>query len=313
MKKLYVASPRGFCAGVRRALETVGKACSQWSGTVYILHEIVHNEFVVEKLRRHGVIMVEDIREVPEESLVIFSAHGVSPQVEEEAARRRLKVIDATCPLVEKIHRKAAELSHCGYRVFLIGHRNHPEIQGTLGRLKMPATVIETTADVATAAATMSIPEKTAFLTQTTLSTTDTAHIAAELERCFPGIKGETDICYATANRQNAVRQLAGCCDTIFIVGSPKSSNSNRLRETAVQEGVRAFLVRTADDVTPDMLDHAQCIGISAGASAPETLVMALCRYLCRAGWQPPETLVCVEEKINFSLPEWSFQRGRER
>lgn len=301
-KQLYLAAPRGFCAGVRRALDTVDAALAAADGrTVHVLNEIVHNDFIVEGLRQRGVVFVRRVEDAPPGSILIFSAHGVSPEVEQAAREHGLLTVDATCPLVKRIHRKAAELRRSGQTVFLIGHRRHPETEGTLGHLDGEAIVIENVAD----AAAVSLPPETpcAYLTQTTLSAEDTAAIVAELKKRLPLLSGGGDLCYATTNRQNAIRLLAGRCDTILVIGSPKSSNSNRLREVAASGGVRACLINSAAEVTDTMLRDAVAIGISAGASAPECLVEELCLLLRQRGWPEPHVLSCAEEKVNFSPP----------
>jgi len=304
-KQLLLASPRGFCAGVRRALDTVDAALAAAGGrTVHVLHEIVHNDFVVADLRRRGVVFVRRVEDVPPGDILIFSAHGVAPEIERQAAERGLHTIDATCPLVKRIHRKAAAFRQEGRRVFLIGHRKHPEIEGTLGQLDGDAEVIETVADVAKVAARLPFaPEPPAYLTQTTLSVSDAAVIVAELERFFPDIGGGGDICYATTNRQEAIRLLAEHCDTILVIGSPKSSNSTRLREVAERQGARAFMINQASEVSAEMLENAEVVGISAGASAPECLVEELCAMLRSRGWPEPSTLTAAEEKISFMPP----------
>jgi len=304
-KQLYLASPRGFCAGVRRALDTVSAALAAAPGQpVYVLHEIVHNDVVVAELRRQGVNFVRQVEDVPPGAILIFSAHGVAPAIERQAAARGLRTIDATCPLVKRIHRKAVALRREGRRVILIGHRNHPEIEGTLGQLDGEAEVIENAADAIALATRQPSGPAPAFLTQTTLSVHDTAAIVAELKTRWPDLTGGGDICYATSHRQDAVRRLAECCDTILVIGSPKSSNSTRLREVAVQHGVRSWLIDRAREVTPAMLEEAKAVGISAGASAPEKLVAELVEKLEKLGWPPPQTLTVAEENVQFTLPE---------
>ncbi len=308
MKKVFLAYPRGFCAGVRRALETVDMALNSWKGTVYVLHEIVHNEFVVNNLRKRGVVFVENISSVPEGGVVIFSAHGVSKEIENEAIKRNLQIIDATCPLVKKIHHKAIDLLKRGYLIFLIGHRQHPEIQGTLGQLDNQAFILQSPEEAVKAVKNIPSNSKAAFLTQTTLSISDTQAIVCELKNHFPNIQGDLDICYATANRQNAIRELAQRCDTVLVIGSPKSSNSNRLREVAEQAGTRSYLIRDASEVTPKMLEKVNNLGVSAGASAPEYLVHDLCEHLVFLGWPKPETIECASETISFNIPQFNFR-----
>lgn len=302
-KHLFLAYPRGFCAGVRRALDTVDQALRQYGGSVYVLHEIVHNEYVVEDLRDRGVIFVEDISLVPSGSTLIFSAHGVPTSVEDMAKTRNLRVIDATCPLVKKNHQKAIQLQNLGNKIILVGHRGHPEIIGTMGQLNSTYAVVENIDDV------QSLPElkddeHLAYLTQTTLSIDETIKIIEELHLRFPDIIGGNDICYATQNRQNAVRALCNSCSIVLIVGSRNSSNSNRLREVAEGCGARAVLIDGLSDLTPDLLSGAANIGISAGASAPECLVERTVKFLEDKGWAPPQECRVIDENVKFPLPE---------
>ena len=306
MKQLLLAYPRGFCAGVIRALDTVELALRHYPDSLYILNEIVHNDFIVSKLRRRGVQFADSIEQIPEHATVIFSAHGVPAEAEKLAAIKKLHVIDATCPLVKRIHRKGQELVRRGFIVFIIGHRSHPEIIGTCGQLNGEAFVIENEHDIQLAARDIPIDAKVAYLTQTTLSSTETAGTVATLKQYFPNVTGSGDICSATTHRQNAVRKLASLADTVFVVGSHKSSNSNRLRETAAATGARAFLVNDISDILPDMLNTAERIGISAGASAPECLVHELSESLQSRGWPPPETIECECEDARFPLPNIS-------
>lgn len=302
-KKILLAYPRGFCAGVRRALDTVDKVLASYGVPVYVFHEIVHNDYIVKSLRDRGVIFVESIAAVPSGATLIFSAHGVSRQLEETAAANGIKVIDATCPLVRRIHRKAVGFQANGQRIILIGHKGHPEIIGTLGQITGPASVVENLADVAT------LPEsstggQTAYLTQTTLSIDETIEIVEALKLRFPNIEGGGDICYATQNRQNAIKALCPQCDLILIIGSKNSSNSNRLRELAERRGCRAMLIDGAADL--DSLDFAAInnIGISAGASAPECLVAEVTDFLCAHGWATPAEIRFTEENVKFPLPD---------
>ena len=300
-RRICLASPRGFCAGVRRALDMVADALKKHGSPIYVLHEIVHNEYVVDGLKKQGVIFVESLAELPSGSLLIFSAHGVSRAIEEEAARRGLRTIDATCPLVKRIHQKARSFEERGIKVILIGHPQHPEISGTLGQIPPGhAIVVETAQSVA------KLPGKLdssplAYLTQTTLSIADTAEIVKALQKRFPQIEGSGDICYATRNRQEAVRLLAANCDAILIIGSPKSSNSNRLRETAEEKRIPAWLLGGAKDVSLDELSPYPRIGISAGASAPECLVEELISFLQSHGW--PELVEIPGPSEDMSFP----------
>lgn len=301
-KNIYLVSPRGFCAGVRRALDIVEKVISVCGCPVYVLHEIVHNDYVVNDLRSRGVIFIENLGDAPCCSTVVFSAHGVSKTIEKQALERGLKCIDATCPLVKKIHNKAVRYENEGYELVLIGHRDHPEIKGTLGQLSKPALVIENIRDLKKLNS-VGAPGKIAYLTQTTFSISETEDIVKALKKIYPDIEGAGDICYATQNRQNAVKLLAKHCDTILIVGSPKSSNSCRMREIAVAEGVSAFLINSPSELSSEILRNAKSIGISAGASAPECLVQELVNFLKQKGWNTVSELVFAEEKISFSMP----------
>jgi 4-hydroxy-3-methylbut-2-enyl diphosphate reductase len=302
-KKILLAYPRGFCAGVRRALDTVDKVLSISGSPVYVFHEIVHNDYIVKTLRERGVIFVESIEAVPSGATLIFSAHGVSRQLEETAAANGIKVIDATCPLVRRIHRKAGGFQAKGRMIILIGHKGHPEIIGTLGQIESGAFVVETVADVAA----LPEPEKgcrAAYLTQTTLSLDETREIVEALERRFPGIEGGGDICYATQNRQNAIKALCPECDLILIIGSKNSSNSNRLRELAERCGCRAVLIDGAADLQSFDFTGIGNIGISAGASAPECLVAEVTDFLHTKGWSAPEEIRFTEENVKFPLPD---------
>lgn len=303
-KKIYLAYPRGFCAGVRRALDTVEEALKVYGSPVYVLHEIVHNDYIVNSLKQKGVIFVEELSAVPCGSPLIFSAHGVSRKTEKEAAKLGLKCIDATCPLVKKIHKKALALEKKGFSVFLIGHRTHPEIFATLGQLRNPAFVIEKASDIEKIKQDI---ENCAYLTQTTLSLDDTGEIIEALKNKYPAIEGGGDICYATQNRQNAVKMLAEKCDTVFIIGSPKSSNSNRLKETAEKLGIRSYLINNASEITPEMLNNSENTGISAGASAPECLVEELIEFLRSRGWTEAIDMIYSEENVKFSMPLIKF------
>jgi len=301
---VILAEPRGFCAGVDRAIEIVEQALERFGAPIYVRHEIVHNRHVVEKLRAKGAIFVEDLDDVPEGAVVIFSAHGVSRDVVAEAARRRLRHIDATCPLVTKVHREAGAMVGHGHHLVLIGHAGHPEVEGTLGQVPPGTmTLVETVGDVERLA--LDPADGIAFVTQTTLSMDDTAEIVAALRRKYPGIEGprQEDICYATQNRQNAVKTLAARCDVILVLGAPNSSNSNRLVEVARQAGCRSYLLQTARDLEPEWLEGAVTVGVTAGASAPEELVQELLATLATRGATGVETLKVAEERVQFSLP----------
>ncbi|MEO5342263.1 MAG: 4-hydroxy-3-methylbut-2-enyl diphosphate reductase [Gammaproteobacteria bacterium SHHR-1] len=303
---IVLANPRGFCAGVDRAIEIVERALQAFGAPIYVRHEVVHNRFVVNSLKQRGAVFVDELDEIPDASTVIFSAHGVSRQVREEAERRGLRIFDATCPLVTKVHLEVARHGDEGREVVLIGHRGHPEVEGTMGQYRGRAGgihLVETPEDVA--ALQLADAERLAFVTQTTLSMDDTAKVIAALRERFPHIIGpkKNDICYATQNRQDAVKQLAQRCDLLLVVGSPNSSNSNRLREIAELQGTRAYLVDRPGDLQRDWLADNPRIGISAGASAPEVLVAEIIEQLRRWGADPPEELAGVEENVRFVLP----------
>lgn len=300
--KIFLAAPRGFCAGVRRALETVEMMLQSSSEQVYVFHEIVHNNFIVENLKSRGVIFVESLEEVPDGATLIFSAHGVSKPLEEAAAAKQLKLLDATCPLVKKIHHKAETLFRKNRLIILIGHRGHPETVGTLGQIGNQALVVESITDIS-ALPELKAGQSAAYLTQTTLSPDDTAPIVRLLREKYPDIEGDGDICYATQNRQNAIKQLSSRCDLVLVIGSPKSSNSNRLKEVAELSGASALLIDSPVDIPPDILNGINNIGITAGASAPECLVAETVASLKQLGWCEVEEIVCVTENVYFSLP----------
>jgi len=302
--KVFLAEPRGFCAGVDRAIEIVEKALEKYGAPIYVRHEIVHNRHVVQELRAKGAVFVEEIDEVPEDAVVIFSAHGVARSVVEEAARRELHHIDATCPLVTKVHREADQMVSRGRHLVLIGHAGHPEVEGTLGQVPAGSmTLVETIADVERLEVDPDV--ELAFVTQTTLSMDDTAGIVAALRAKFPHIRGprQEDICYATQNRQNAVKQLADRCEVILVLGAPNSSNSNRLVEVAQGMGCRSYLLQTAADLDPRWLDGVSAVGITAGASAPEILVQELIETLREHGAEGVGNLRLTEERVQFQLP----------
>jgi 4-hydroxy-3-methylbut-2-en-1-yl diphosphate reductase len=303
--KVLLANPRGFCAGVERAIASVERALDRHGPPVYVRHEIVHNRHVVEALRRRGAVFVEELADVPDGALVMWSAHGVAPALDDEARRRRLKVIDATCPLVTKVHLEVAEHSRAGRTVFVIGHRDHPEVQGTVGHYRGAGRieVIENEAEAAAVAA-RGITEA-AYVTQTTLSLDDTARTLAVLCAGVPRLGGphKDDICYATQNRQRAVRDLARQCDAVIVVGAAHSSNSVRLREVAQAAGTRAWLVDCAEAVERDWIDGCETLGVTSGASVPEELVQALLERL-RAWWPALELhSIGMPEAIHFRLP----------
>jgi len=302
--KVFLAEPRGFCAGVDRAIEIVERALEKYGAPIYVRHEIVHNRHVVEELRAKGAVFVEELDEVPEEAVVIFSAHGVARAVVDEAARRSLHHIDATCPLVTKVHREADQMAHRGRHLVLIGHAGHPEVEGTLGQVpEGTMTLVETVADVERLEVD---PEmELAFVTQTTLSMDDTADIVAALRRRFPHVRGprQEDICYATQNRQNAVKTLAAECEVILVLGAPNSSNSNRLVEVAQGMGCRSYLLQSAAELDPAWLEGVSAVGVTAGASAPEVLVQELLETLRGHGATGVETVRLTEERVQFQLP----------
>jgi 4-hydroxy-3-methylbut-2-enyl diphosphate reductase len=300
---ILLASPRGFCAGVDRAIEIVELALQVHGAPVYVRHEIVHNRHVVETLRARGAIFVDELREVPPESIVVFSAHGVSPRVREEARSRGLRTIDATCPLVTKVHVEALRYARDDYEIILVGHRGHVEVEGTLGHAPERMHLIETAEDAQRVE--VRDPSQLAVLTQTTLSVDDTRDILAVLRERFPDIRtpSRDDICYATQNRQNAVKTIARSADLVLVVGAPSSSNSNRLVEVARAHGARAELVQEASEISPAWLESARTIGVSAGASTPETLVQQVIERLAKLGCQEVRDVSLVEEDITFSLP----------
>ena len=305
---VLLANPRGFCAGVERAIEIVERALEIHGAPLYVRHEVVHNRHVVERLRRAGVVFIEELDEVPEGQVVVFSAHGVPRRVQDEAAARGLKVFDATCPLVTKVHLEVSRYAREGREVVLIGHAGHPEVEGTLGQFD-PAHggrmyLVESPADVARLD--VRDPGRLAFVSQTTLSMDDTAEVIDALKARFPQVEGprRMDICYATQNRQDAVKALVQHCDLLLVVGSTNSSNSNRLREIGSRAGIEAHLVDGPDDVDPAWLVNKKRIGVTAGASAPEVLVKELIEFLRSQGAGQVTELSGLEENITFSLPQ---------
>jgi 4-hydroxy-3-methylbut-2-enyl diphosphate reductase len=301
--EVLLANPRGFCAGVERAIETVERALELHGGPIYVRHEIVHNRYVVENLRAKGAVFVEELDEVPAGATVIFSAHGVSKQVRADAERRGLKVFDATCPLVTKVHVEVARMLRAGYEVVMIGHRGHPETEGTMGQAACGIQLIETVEDVAKLE--LGTPEKVAYVTQTTLSIDDARAIVAALKARFPTIRGpkKDDICYATQNRQDAVKWMAPRCEVVIVVGSPNSSNSNRLREVAENMGAQAYMVDRAADLRPEWIAGKRHVGVTAGASAPQVLVDELIARLKELGAVGVRQLEGITEHVVFTLP----------
>jgi len=299
---VLLANPRGFCAGVERAIEIVERALQQFGAPIYVRHEIVHNQYVVENLREKGAVFVEELDEVPRGATVIFSAHGVAKAVQAEAERRGLKVFDATCPLVTKVHMEVAKMLREGYEIVMIGHRGHPEAEGTMGQATQGMHLVETVEDVA---ALSPRSDRLAYVTQTTLSVDDAAKIVATLRQRFPAIRGpkRDDICYATQNRQDAVKFMAPQCDVVIVVGSPNSSNSNRLREVAEHMGAEAYMVNSAADLRPEWIAGKQRVGVSAGASAPEVLVEQLVARLKELGARSVRPLEGIQEKVVFAIP----------
>ncbi|HLV15850.1 MAG TPA: 4-hydroxy-3-methylbut-2-enyl diphosphate reductase [Pseudomonas sp.] len=304
---IKLANPRGFCAGVDRAIEIVNRALEVFGPPIYVRHEVVHNRFVVEDLRARGAIFVEELDQVPDNYIVIFSAHGVSKAVRDEAERRGLKVFDATCPLVTKVHMEVVRYSREGRECVLIGHAGHPEVEGTMGQYDASnggsIYLVENEEDVARLQ--VRNPDTVAFVTQTTLSMDDTSKVIDALRQRFPNIGGprKDDICYATQNRQDAVKQLAVECDLVLVVGSPNSSNSNRLRELAERIGTPAYLIDGAEDLRREWFDGIDKIGITAGASAPEVLVRGVIAQLREWGASGAEELEGRPENITFSMP----------
>jgi len=307
---VLLANPRGFCAGVDRAVEIVERALEQLGSPIYVRHEVVHNQFVVNRLAGMGAVFVEGLNEVPDNATVIFSAHGVSQAVREEGRERGLHVLDATCPLVTKVHRQVAQYCKSGKDVVLIGHAGHPEVEGTLGQWSQrdgagnQIYLLQSLAGVASLQ--VSRPDDLAYVTQTTLSVNETRDIIAALKVKFPGIHGprRKDICYATQNRQDVVKSLANDIDLILVVGSANSSNSNQLRLMAEKEGARAYLIDGSQDIDPAWLEDSPHVGVTAGASAPETLVTGVIEFLRQHGATSVTEVDGVEENVEFALPK---------
>ena len=305
--EILLANPRGFCAGVDRAIEIVERAIRLFGAPIYVRHEVVHNRYVVDDLKQKGAIFVDELDQVPDDNYVIFSAHGVSRAVRNEAESRQLKVFDATCPLVTKVHMEVSRYSRKGIETILIGHRGHPEVEGTMGQYDRSTGgdiyLVESAADVRYLG--IRNPAELRFVTQTTLSKDDTAIVIDALYQTFPAIQGpkKEDICYATQNRQDAVKQLAERCDLILVVGSRNSSNSNRLREIAENKRIEGYLIDSEDDINPEWLTDKSCIGVTAGASAPELLVQNVVNFLQQHGAGKASSLGFTEDVI-FPLPK---------
>ncbi len=318
---IRLANPRGFCAGVDRAIDIVNRALDIFGAPIYVRHEVVHNKFVVDSLRKRGALFVDELEDIPikdnrgRSSIVIFSAHGVSMAVKEEAAKKGFRIFDATCPLVTKVHLEVARFSQEGRECVLIGHQFHPEVEGTMGQYDESAGgkiyLVESVADVQKLS--VNHPEILSYVTQTTLSMDDTSKVINALRKRFPSIKGprKKDICYATQNRQDAVKQLALECELLLVVGSPNSSNSNRLKELAERLDCESYLIDSVEDIEPEWFDGKSKFGVTAGASAPEVLVQQVVERLGEICHQQPEELAGVEENIVFSMPR--DLRGQEQ
>lgn len=304
-KTILLANPRGFCAGVDRAISIVERALEEFGAPIYVRHEVVHNKFVVDNLREKGAVFIEDLADVPAGATLIYSAHGVSKAVQEEAAERGFQVFDATCPLVTKVHKEVARLDAQGYQIIMIGHAGHPEVEGTMGQLSEGSMLlVETVEDVAKID--VRDAEKLAHVSQTTLSVDETRDIIEALQARFPHIRGphKEDICYATTNRQEAVKELAAQCDIVIVVGSPNSSNSNRLREVAALRGVDAYMVDNAGYLKREWFEGKNSVGVTAGASAPEVLVKEVIATIQSWGHETVREGEGAEESIVFVLPK---------
>ena len=303
-KEVVLAQPRGFCAGVDRAIEIVERALIQFGAPIYVRHEIVHNAFVVNDLRNKGAVFIEALADVPSGNTVIFSAHGVSLDVRREAEQRGLIVFDATCPLVTKVHSEVTKMRRDGREIIMIGHAGHPEVEGTMGQAAQGMYLVETVDDVAQLQ--VNSPDRLAYVSQTTLSVDDTADIILALQQKYPLIAApkKTDICYATTNRQEAVKFMAPQVDVVIVVGSPNSSNSNRLREVAEKKGAPAYMIDHAAQINPDWLKNCRRIGVTAGASAPEILVQEVIAALKQFGAQSVRVLDGVQESVSFPMPK---------
>lgn len=300
---IILAQPRGFCAGVERAIDIVERALTIYGAPIYVRHEIVHNKWVVEDLKSKGVVFVREVDEIPTGGVTIFSAHGISEKVENTAKLRELPIIDATCPLVTKVHLEAQKYEREAREIILIGHAGHPEVEGTSGRVKTPVHLVSTAEDVEKLQ--VGDPQKLAYVTQTTLSIDDTKTVIDALKNRFPNIKGPElrDICYATQNRQNAVRELAPQVDVLLVIGAANSSNSNRLRDLGAELGVPSYLIADAVDIQPQWVENARAVGITAGASAPEHLVEGVVQALKTIRPATVSTLPGVQENVKFKLP----------
>lgn len=303
-KQIILANPRGFCAGVDRAISIVERALTLFGAPIYVRHEVVHNKFVVDDLRAKGAIFIEDLNEVPEGATLIYSAHGVSLAVQNEAQARGFRIFDATCPLVTKVHGEVKRHHDEGYGIVMIGHKGHPEVEGTMGQVSGSMYLVETVDDVATL--TVEYPDKLAYVSQTTLSVDETKDIIAALREKFPLIQApkKDDICYATQNRQDAVKALAKDCDIVIVVGSPNSSNSNRLREVAAQKGVSSYMVDNASLLKKEWFEGKNLAGVTAGASAPDILVQEVVAAIQAMGHKVVKELDGAEENIVFVLPK---------
>ena len=302
--QVILANPRGFCAGVERAIAIVERALEKFGAPIYVRHEVVHNKFVCDDLRAKGAVFIEELSEVPVGSTVIFSAHGVSKAVRDEAEARGLKVFDATCPLVTKVHVEVAKMRHQAREVVMIGHKGHPEVEGTMGQSRDGMYLVETAEEVLQLK--VNSPGQLSFVTQTTLSVDDASLVISALKEHFPEVQGpkKDDICYATQNRQDAVKVLAEQCDLVIVVGSPNSSNSRRLKEVAVARGVDAYLIDGADEIKPEWLEGKRKVGVTAGASAPEILVQRVVDRLQLLAGAEVIQLAGVEEGVSFPLPK---------
>jgi 4-hydroxy-3-methylbut-2-enyl diphosphate reductase len=309
---IVLAQPRGFCAGVDRAIDIVERALELHGAPIYVRHEIVHNRYVVQDLRDKGAIFIDELEQAPAGAIVVFSAHGVSRAVRDQADQLGLKVFDATCPLVTKVHTEVARMRAAGREIIMIGHKGHPEVEGTLGQADGGMYLVETPDDVASLQVTN--PDNLAFVTQTTLSVDDAAKVAQALRERFPGIvePKKSDICYATQNRQDAVKIMAPSCDLVLVVGSPNSSNSNRLREVAERKGAAAYLIDSPDMIEPQWLCGVRQVGVTAGASAPEVLVQQVIERLKSLGAISVRTLQGAQENVAFPLPRELSRKLKE-
>jgi 4-hydroxy-3-methylbut-2-en-1-yl diphosphate reductase len=301
---ILLANPRGFCAGVDRAIAIVEQALKKFGAPIYVRHEVVHNKFVVDDLKAKGAIFIEDLKEAPIGSTLIYSAHGVPLSVRKEAEERGLNVFDATCPLVTKVHVEVKKMREAGQEIIMIGHKGHPEVEGTMGQSPDGMYLVDDASEVASLE--VRDPDNLAYVTQTTLSVDDAARVVEALRARFPNIRGpkKDDICYATQNRQDAVKKLAAECDLVIVVGSPNSSNSNRLREVAANVGIASYMVDNAEELQPEWLQGKHRIGVTAGASAPDVLVQGVIERLKKLGAGSVTPLDGIEETVNFPLPK---------